>query len=94
MSRTDVKRLVVPELPQQTSGATPVAQSAEPSKVNTILDAMEQSANLDGRCASCKGRLSKIEMKMGRCLTCGKDVSQGGSWAKSPSLRGSFKVHL
>jgi Zn finger protein HypA/HybF involved in hydrogenase expression len=78
MGRTDVRTLTVPELPQVLP-AQPVAEET-PVRTETIASDAPRGAMLAPKeapaveqCPACKARLSSVEQKFERCLSCGKN---------------------
>jgi DNA-directed RNA polymerase subunit RPC12/RpoP len=75
MGRIDVQRLTVPadfaaifEQRDETP-AVVKPEAPPPGPVSTSL--------AENNCSGCGSRLSAVEAKMGRCLTCGKTFADG-----------------
>lgn len=81
MGRIDVQQLNVPAdfaaiLEQQVKPTEESLPQAAPALPYTETAPASQSSV----CPSCKSRMSAVEAKMGRCLTCGHSLSSGGSY--------------
>jgi hypothetical protein len=78
MGRIDVQTLNVPAefaaiFEQQPVTPTPAAEPALP--VSTAADTKPVAT---GVCSKCNSKVSAVETKMGRCLTCGNSLLPAG----------------
>ena len=98
MSRTDGNKLNVPDFPKEPkedsdhSSAAPVE-----SQMESILEGMDKASTLkqqSNRCSGCKGTMSDIEKKMGRCFTCGKTVEDTNAEQDAAPKSPKFEVRI
>ena len=94
MSRTDAQQLNVPAVPNEPIDDLKHTGKPE-SQVASILDSLEKKQVLINRCQGCKGTLSVIERKMGRCQTCGKTIEDPqADQDSSPKPPAKFEVRI
>ena len=76
MGRIDVQALKVPaEFAAIFEQSKPAAPSAAPPPEATPPTASDsKTATAPGTCSKCHSKVSAVETKMGRCLTCGNNL--------------------
>jgi hypothetical protein len=82
MGRTDAWALNVPEAPpimprDETVAEAPVAQQRQP--VEDVFHDSKPQQVAASSCPSCSAKLSGVEQKFERCLSCGKSFAQSAS---------------
>jgi hypothetical protein len=104
MSRSDIRQLTVPGRPQAEPPQPAPAQEQQPPQESRPAEgipqpragALREAAPQPSNCMHCKARLSAVELKMGRCLTCGKLVAAEpeAAAAGDNSDRRKFEIHI
>jgi hypothetical protein len=71
-----------PSDPTAAASVRPTAQATAPTRAKDA-------------CPACQAKLSAVELKMGRCLRCGKGLHQAnGAEDPNPTQAAAFTVHI
>ena len=101
MSRSDVRQLNVPGRPQAGPGIQDTQKPPSPAPVNTQPEPRRaglREAAPPANCHNCKAKLSAVELKMGRCLTCGKlvaaEAADGAATGEGSAVPQKFEIRI